>query len=100
MKASMALLVISVAGLASSCGLFRPERDCRKPQAYESSRSIAHLQVPAGMNAPDTRDALVIPEVTAPEAPPSGGCLDEPPRYRTDIAPETDTSAKKKSKKD
>jgi uncharacterized lipoprotein len=100
MRVSMALLVISLAGLASSCGLFRPERDCRKPQAYESSRSIAHLQVPAGMNVPDTRDALVIPEVTSPEAPPSGGCLDEPPRYRNDITPAPDTSDQKKSKKE
>jgi uncharacterized lipoprotein len=100
MKVLLALGLIPVVALTSSCGLFRPDRDCHKPQAYETSRSIDHLKVPAGMNAPDTRDSLVIPQVTAPQAPPSGGCLDEPPRYRTDIAPEPDTSTKKKKKKD
>lgn len=92
MKRSMALVTILCAGLGSGCGLMRPDSECEKPQDYESSQSIARLHVPAGFDAPDTRDALVVPDVATPEAPRSrsGGCLDEPPRYRSDLAAQPD----------
>jgi uncharacterized lipoprotein len=85
----MIVMLICAAALLAGCGLFRADRSCHKTQDYESSRSVARLRVPAGLNAPDTRDALVIPQVTAPEAPRSqaDGCLDEPPKYRNDAAP-------------
>lgn len=100
MRASMIALVICAAALSASCGLFRPDQSCHKTQDYESSGSIARLKVPAGLNAPDTRDALVVPPIGAPEAPrsQSDGCLDEPPRYRSDHAAQTD--AQSESQKD
>ncbi len=95
MKRLLMLVTIVCAALSAGCGLTRPDNDCEKPQAYESSQSIARLKVPTGFDAPDTRDALVVPEVTTPEAPrsQSGGCLDEPPRYRTDLAGQPDAQS-------
>ncbi|MGH8262724.1 MAG: hypothetical protein ACRETU_01480 [Steroidobacterales bacterium] len=86
MKARLAAALIALAGLTSSCSMFHPAKDCEKPQAYESSQSIARLKIPPGLDAPDTKEALAIPEVSAPEAPrtATGGCLDEPPQYRTE----------------
>ena len=86
MKAWLAAAVAALAGLTSSCGLFRPHKDCEEPQAYESSQSIARLKVPPGLDAPDTKEALTIPEVNAPQAPrtATSGCLDEPPQYRSE----------------
>ncbi len=75
-----------------AAGFFVPIRVAISRKPYESSQSIARLKVPAGMDAPDTRDALVVPHVDAPEAPRSrsGACLDEPPRYRNDLQPQPD----------
>jgi uncharacterized lipoprotein len=86
------MALIGLAAATGGCGLFRPDQSCHKPQPYESSKSIARLKVPAGVDAPDTRDALVVPHVDAPEAPRSrsGACLDEPPRYRNDLQPQPD----------
>jgi len=100
MRASMIALVICAAALSASCGLFRPDQSCHKTQDYESSGSIARLKVPAGLDVPDTRDALVVPPMDAPEAPrsQSDGCLDEPPRYRSDHAAQAD--AQSESQKD
>jgi len=82
---SLAMAVaVTIVVLAAGCSLFRPETNCQKPQEYETSKSVPRLHVPPGMDAPDTREALVIPDVTAPEAPRTGGCLDEPPSYRGD----------------
>jgi uncharacterized lipoprotein len=86
MKSLSRALFMAAIVLAAGCSLFRPQANCQKPQDYEASKSIPRLHVPPGMDAPDTRDALVIPEVTAPEAPRTGGCLDEPPSYRGDQA--------------
>jgi len=89
------MVLIGLAAATGGCALFRPDQSCHKPQPYESSQSIARLKVPPGMDAPDTRDALVVPHVDAPEAPPSrsGACLDEPPRYRNDLQPQPDGSS-------
>lgn len=89
MKSAMALILVLASSSLAGCGLFHPHKDCDKPQAYESSRSIDKLRAPAGLDAPDTKDALVIPQVNAPEAPrhAAGGCLDEPPQYRNEAAP-------------
>ncbi len=102
------MVLIGLATATAGCSLFHADQSCHKQQAYESSKSMAPLKVPAGLDAPDTRDALVVPHVDAPEAPTSrsGACLDEPPRFRNDIesdaASQPDRKAdgkKKKSKK-
>jgi uncharacterized lipoprotein len=56
---------------------------CGKPPEYTNSDSVPPLQVPAGMDAPNTRGALRIPELETPERPrgPEEPCLDQPPKY-------------------
>ena len=92
MKSLGIVLASSIVALTAGCGLFRPDQSCHKAQAYESSKSVARLKVPPGTDAPDTRSALVVPPVDAPEAPRSRSdtCLDEPPRYRSDLPAQPD----------
>jgi opacity protein-like surface antigen len=53
---------------------------CNDVKPYESATGEAPLKVPAGADLPDTRNALKIPEVKAPELPADPGtCLDHPP---------------------
>ena len=69
--------------LTSGCGLL-PDAysSCSKPQPYQSAENVAPLRVPDGADLPDTRNALRIPEVKAPERPADGtACLDHPPSY-------------------
>lgn len=57
--------------------------DCDKPQLYAEARNLAPLRIPAGLDAPNTRGAMKIPELNEPEVPHVKGdrCLDQPPRY-------------------
>lgn len=57
---------------------------CSKPQPYQSAAEGPPLKVPAGSDLPDTRNALVIPVVTAPVRPQdAASCIDHPPSYGT-----------------
>jgi hypothetical protein len=59
---------------------------CHDPQAYQKAQSAKPLDVPAGLEGPETRNALVIPALKEPAPPPrkeGDACLDEPPSYRT-----------------
>lgn len=69
--------------IAAGCGLLpNAIGSCEKPQPYQSARTVTPLQVPSGSDMPDTRNALSIPEVSAPERPADGNaCLDHPPSY-------------------
>ncbi len=58
---------------------------CDDVKPYQSARQLDLLRVPSGADLPDTRNALRIPEVKAPELPPEPGrCLDHPPAYGAD----------------
>jgi uncharacterized lipoprotein len=78
--------LIVVAILSSGCARvlhgFAP--DCHKPQEYQRAAQRPPLQVPAGLDTPNTTGALVIP--VAGVAPPPPGrrdqCMDVPPRYK------------------
>ncbi|HEY7754378.1 MAG TPA: hypothetical protein VH856_11230 [Steroidobacteraceae bacterium] len=75
--------VMVACGLCAGCGLL-PDAygSCDEPQPYESATDAAPLKVPAGADAPDTRNALRIPELPAPRRPREPGrCLDHPPAY-------------------
>jgi 2-oxoglutarate decarboxylase len=79
-----------LAGVAvlSGCGRFSGS-NCNKPQMYAQAQSVPALKVPAGLDAPDTRAALRIPELNEPEAPRGAGdpCLEMPPPYSAPAAP-------------
>ncbi|MBX3703425.1 MAG: hypothetical protein KF822_06585 [Steroidobacteraceae bacterium] len=76
-------IAIVACGLAGGCGLLPDAYSgCDKPQPYQSAQDVPRLQVPPGVDAPDTRNALRIPAVPAPERPAERGrCLDHPPAY-------------------
>lgn len=66
----------------TGCGLFAPTyQRCDETPAYAAAREIPPLRVPEGLEAPNTRNALGIPEVNVPEKPLDGRCIDVPPSY-------------------
>ena len=55
------------------------------PQAYLGAKSVAPLKIPAGLDAPETNNALRIPALNEPAPPARKGkdpCLDEPPAFK------------------
>lgn len=86
MRIHQIVLLIAVAILSSGCARlvhgFAP--DCHKPQEYQRAVQKPPLQVPAGLDNPNTAGALVIPtvEVAPPPPGPRDQCMDVPPRYR------------------
>jgi uncharacterized lipoprotein len=71
--------------LAAGCGVLPDAYSgCEKIRPYQNARQAPPLRVPSGADLPDTRNALKIPDITAPELPAeSGRCLDHPPKYGT-----------------
>jgi hypothetical protein len=63
--------------------------NCSKPQAYAQAQSLPPLRIPVGLDGPDTRAAMKIPDLSEPEAPrgPKDPCLAEPPAFATASAP-------------
>ncbi len=74
------LILVGVAGL-TACGTFKAT--CAKPDDYASAKELPPLEVPTGLEAPDTRAALKVPELIDPERPRTDedGCLDHPPKF-------------------
>ena len=68
--------------LLPACKSWRVE-DCKKPQLYEQSQSVAVLGIPVGLDPLNTRAALQIPALREPEKPRSASdaCLEAPPKY-------------------
>jgi hypothetical protein len=59
---------------------------CHDTKPYMKAQSVASLQIPAGLDAPDTSNALHIPALKEPAPPPRAAkdpCLDEPPPFNT-----------------
>lgn len=78
-------LVVLVALLAlQGCAAINPfQTSCAKPEDFAGVVDNAPLRVPAGKDMPDTRAALKIPALEAPEAPrpADSPCLDTPPKF-------------------
>lgn len=58
--------------------------NCNKRQPYMQATSIPRLDVPAGLDSPDTSHALDVPPLNGPAPPPRGPkdpCLDKPPPF-------------------
>lgn len=85
----MRLLVLPALVMLTGCGLISPEYDrCDKPPPYAGSQEAPPLVTPEGVDAPDTRNALKIPEPSAPEKPRDGRCVDIPPSFLPNRTPE------------
>lgn len=76
-------LIVLLAAVALAGCRTSPDKGCGKPPEYTNSDSIPPLAVPPGMDAPNTRGALRVPELETPERPrdPNEPCLDQPPKY-------------------
>jgi uncharacterized lipoprotein len=85
MQRARFLMLLPVCVLAGACGLLPDAYSgCDKPQPYQSAQDLPPLRVPDGAVLPDTRNAMRIPTVIAPQIPASAGrCLDHPPSYGT-----------------
>ena len=89
MKKSLTLVVVLFAMLVTAgCNPFRRHSNanelCKEPEGYAQAREGKMLTIPAGLESPDTRNALRIPDLTTAEPPArkkGEGCLDEPPAY-------------------
>jgi uncharacterized lipoprotein len=83
---SCALLLPLLSGCALYNRVFHRHRDpasCSERPFIGNTDSRPPLQVPAGMSAPDTRNAIKIPQLPAASAelPKSEPCLARPPPY-------------------
>jgi uncharacterized lipoprotein len=89
LKKSLTLVPLLLAVLAvslSGCNPFRHRGPaiCKEPEGYAKATEAKVLTIPAGLENPDTRNALRIPDLNTPEPPArkkDQGCLDEPPSY-------------------
>jgi len=58
--------------------------NCNKPQPYMKASSIPRLNVPPGLDSPDTSHALDVPQLDGPVPPqrgPKDPCLVKPPSF-------------------
>ena len=89
MKKSLILaLALTATVLTAGCNPFRrhsyKDEVCKEPEGYAQATQAKTLTIPAGLESPDTRNALRVPDLSTPEPPPrkrGQGCLDEPPSY-------------------
>lgn len=98
LKKGLTLSLTLLAVLATAgCNPFRRNSAaaevCKEPISYAQAAEAATLKIPVGLESPDTRNALRIPDLNTPEPPPrkkEDGCLDQPPQYTvaTPKAPE------------
>lgn len=81
LRTTLVLLLASTA-LLTACRSGRPVA-CAKPGIYTVAQSAPPLRIPAGLDAPDTRGALRVPELNEPEVPMPkvSPCLDQPPKF-------------------
>jgi hypothetical protein len=83
--AVLACLGVALA-MVGGCSWFHRGADkCREPAMPANLVNGAGLQVPAGLDAPDPRGAVRVPELSEPEPPRSrrDPCLSMPPAYKT-----------------
>ncbi|MGH8251325.1 MAG: hypothetical protein ACREVI_11645 [Steroidobacteraceae bacterium] len=76
-------IALAAAVPVAGCGVLPDAYSgCDEIRPYQSARQQPPLKVPSGSELPDTRSALKIPEVNAPEVPVEPGhCIDHPPEY-------------------
>ncbi len=85
MSLDRVFLWICTATLVSGCHMFsKLTPDCHSSEEYQRAAQVAPLNVPPGLDSPNTEGALVIPAVAnaLPPRGPKDACLDVPPRYK------------------
>ncbi len=82
---AVVIAVCAAPGCHSTRSKMRTSK-CREPEGYVTAQTIPPLKIPAGLQAPDTHNALRIPDLKEPPPPrrkPGEPCLDEPPPFLT-----------------
>ena len=95
MKRALILMPVLMATvITAGCNPFRRHSSaselCKLPEGYSQAKEAKSLTIPAGLESPDTRNALRVPDLSTPETPPrthGQGCLDEPPAYTLPAKP-------------
>ena len=80
-------LLVAAGGCRSWSG-----KTCHESQPYMKATSVPPLVIPSGLDAPDTTNALRLPQLNEPASPPRTGkqpCLDEPPPFKVTQPPRT-----------
>jgi hypothetical protein len=97
-RSALALMLATAALLGACRG--GPGASCTKPGLYVQAQTVPPLRVPAGLDAPDTRGALKVPDLNEPEVPRAAGspCLDMPPKFSNARLEGPPTSKKKRGK--
>jgi len=68
----------------SGCAMLH-NKSCHEVQPYMKAKTVPPLTIPAGLDAPETTNALRLPTLNEPAPPPRTGkqpCLDEPPPFK------------------
>jgi hypothetical protein len=88
-RRQLMMAVLSASLLLGGCRHFAGGGNCNKPQVYANAGDLPPLKIPVGLDGPDTRSALRVPELNEPEVPRNAKdpCLDEPPPIATSPAP-------------
>jgi len=88
MKALTLSLTLLAVLVTAGCNPFRRHSAkaelCKQPEGYAQAIEGTNLKIPVGLEAPDTRNALRVPDLSTPPPPPrtkEQGCLDTPPTY-------------------
>lgn len=79
-------LVVALTSLAGCSWFHQGSPKCREPVMKAGLENGAGLKLPAGLDTPDTRGAVRVPELNEPEQPRGAKdpCLSMPPAYKTD----------------
>ena len=95
LKVRAGVLMLALAPLLLGIGGCRllpgklTENTCNKHQPYQGQKSDPPLQIPPGLDAPDTSNALKLPALNEAGPPPRtvhDPCLDAPPSYKVSKA--------------
>jgi uncharacterized lipoprotein len=91
------LLGVGAALLTAGCHALA---GCNNTDAYAGAQNMPRLKIPAGLDGPDTSQAMEIPPFTATDAPRQDdkSCLEEPPPMREPGTITTITPASKADK--
>jgi uncharacterized lipoprotein len=86
----IAIVAAASMGLSGCKHLRQIARSCHENKPYQRAASIAPLKIPAGLDTPDTTNALHVPALDTPAPPPrkkTDPCLDEPPPFNVPKRP-------------
>lgn len=81
---AVAAALVGLAGCHPLKGLRNVGGSCHDPKPYMKAQTTPPLKIPAGLDSPDTANALQVPALDTPVPPPrkkTDPCLDEPPPF-------------------